>query len=88
MSVSARFYVQRVTRFAHPTLTGQAVSEHVEVVLYPVSGAKGDHNKGWASATPAGEIKLTVGNFAAATWFAEMLGKDVAITFEERPEEG
>ncbi|MCA0217933.1 MAG: hypothetical protein LCH43_11335 [Actinobacteria bacterium] len=55
--------------------------------MSPVSGAKGAQNVAWASATPSGEIKLTVGNPDAAAWFDSMLGRDIAITFEERPED-
>lgn len=88
--VTARFYVRQVTRFG-AFVTGNAPgfsspAPLVSVELSPVNGSKSDANKSWASATPSGEIKLTVGNPAAAAWFDSMLGKDVAITFEERPE--
>lgn len=85
MAVQARFYVQRVTRYAGQWQEGWAApAPQVEVGMYPVSGSRGEQNKAWASATPAGEIKLTVGNPDAANWFESMLGKDVSITFEER----
>jgi len=82
--VAARFYVQRVTRYAGgSTRPGfSPPSPNVEVILLPAT--RGEENKAWASATPSGEIKLTVGNPSAAAWFDSMLGKDVAITFEER----
>ncbi len=87
MSVSARFFVQRVTSYAGGSRRpGWAEpSPNIEVVLNPVSGGRHDANKEWASATPSGEIKLTVGNPVAAEWFAARLGQDIAITFEDRP---
>lgn len=90
MSVSARFYVREVTRHANYVGRDDGWANPaplVTVALYPVSGAKGEQNKEWASATPNGEIKMTIGNPAAAAWFDSMLGKDVAITFEERNDE-
>lgn len=93
MKVTARFYVREVKRFAASVSQAHAggwaePAPRIEVVMSPVSGAKGKANETWASATPSGEVKLTVGNPAAAAWFDSMLGKDVAITFEERdPEE-
>lgn len=88
MSVTARFYVRQITRhagFAGNQQPGYAApAPQVEVTLNPVSDAKGEQNKSWASATPSGEIKMTIGNPEAAAWFDSMLGKDVAITFEER----
>ena len=48
---------------------------------------RGELNKAWASATPSGEITMTIGNPVAASWFEAMLGKDVAITFSERAED-
>lgn len=85
--VTARFYVREVTRYAFNNGGYANPAPQVSVVLSPVSGAKGEENKKWASATPSGEVKLTIGNPEAAEWFDSMLGKDVAITFEERPED-
>lgn len=76
MSVVARFYVSQITRFAHNA--GQA-----QVTLQAVS--RGPENKTWAAATPIGKVEMTIGNEKAAKWFAERLGKDIAITFEDRP---
>lgn len=73
--VQARFYVSEVTRYAYNP-------ENLNVVLRAVG--RGEENKTWASATPMGEMKLTIGNAAAAKWFEERLGKDVALTFEDR----
>lgn len=83
MSVTARFFVREVTRFAHGG--GWATpAPQVKVVMSPVSGAKGEENKAWASATPSGEVTMVIGNPEAAAWFDSMLGKDVAITFAAR----
>lgn len=86
MSVQARFYVRSIEK--HATAVNAAgwanPAPVISVKLSPVSGSKGDVNKEWSSATPSGEIALTVGNPAAAAWFEEHLGKDVAITFEDR----
>lgn len=86
MSVQARFYVREVTKYAYSS--GYAAPAPVVMVkLNPVSGSKGEINKSWASATPSGEITMTIGNPAAAAWFEDRLGKDVAITFADRPED-
>ena len=86
MSVQARFYVQRVTRYAYgSSRPGWAEpSPNVEVILQPVSPSRHAENAEWASATPSGEIKLTVGNPDAAEWFNSRLGCDIAITFADR----
>lgn len=77
MSVQARFYVAEVTRYAYN-------SDQSKVTLRAV--ARGEENKSWAAATPSGEITLTIGNANAAKWFADRLGRDVAMTFEDRTE--
>lgn len=87
--VTARFYVREVTRFAMSVSQSlsagwAAPAPQVKVSLSPVNGSKGEENKAWASATPSGNIELTIGNPEAAAWFNDMLGKDVAITFEAR----
>lgn len=85
MSVSARFYVRSVEKYAAQAQKGWAPPAPViNVKLSPVSGGRGEQNKAWASATPSGEVTLTIGNAGAAAWFEERLGKDVAITFEDR----
>lgn len=78
MSVSARFYVQQITKNA---------SGYTNVVLAPVVRASGlpgaDDNKSWAHYTPSGKIEMSVSpDTGAGAWFEEMLGKDVAITFD------
>lgn len=85
--VTARFYIREITRFANGTGWADP-APIITVKLSPVSGAKSEANKAWASATPSGEISMTIGNPAAAAWFDERLGRDVAITFDDRPEEG
>ena len=74
--VQARFYVRDITRHAYNPA-------QVEVVLAAVS--RGSENKTWATATPSGTLTMHVSNPSAADWFNERLGKDVAITFEDRP---
>jgi hypothetical protein len=73
MAVAARFYVAKITRHAYNP-------GHVEVVLQAV--VRGPENKAWASATPNGQITMTVNNEAAGAWFTGLLGDDVAITFD------
>ena len=74
--VQARFYVAQITR--HAFNIGSAA-----ITLNPVS--RGPENKTWAASTPAGKVELTISNEVAAAWFEERLGKDIAITFEDRP---
>ena len=88
MSVSARFYVRAVEKYAAARQTGYAApAPMVKVSLSPVNGNRAPENEQWASATPSGEITMTIGNPKAAAWFESMLGKDVAISFEERPDD-
>lgn len=75
MTVQARFYVAEITRYAYNP-------DQAQVTLRAVS--RGEENKTWAAATPAGEMKMTIGNPAAVKWFEERLGKDVALGFEDR----
>jgi hypothetical protein len=74
MAVVARFYVSQVTRYAYNPAQAQ-------VTLNAVS--RGPENKAWAAATPSGTITLNINNGAAGEWFADRLGKDIAITFTE-----
>lgn len=85
MSVTARFYVQSVNKLAsgHRPAGYAAPAPVITVTLHPAT--RGEENKAWASATPSGEIRMTIGNPEAAAWFESMLGQDVAITFEPRP---
>ena len=87
MSVEARFYVQSVVKFAASVNAVRAAgwappAPHITVKLLPAT--RGEANKEWASATPSGEITMTIGNPEAAAWFESMLGEDVAITFAAR----
>ena len=86
MSIRARFYVRRIIKDAVGSGYAQP-APMAQVILNVVSGSKGEANKVWASSTPQGEITLTIGNPVAAAWFEERLGKDIAITFEDRPED-
>lgn len=77
MAVQARFWVQEVTK--------RKVNTHDiarEVVLAPVIRQTPDDNVQWAKYTPSGKITLTVTADAAGQWFEDMLGEDVAITFD------
>jgi hypothetical protein len=76
--VTARFHVAEVTRFAYN-------ADNRVVKLRP--STKGEQNKAWAAATPSGEITMTIGNPAASAWFEDRLGQDVAITFDDVPQE-
>ena len=73
MSVLARFYVSEVTRRSYDP---QAASVTLQAV------ARGPENKEWASATPTGQITLTIKNSPAAEFFIARLGKDVTVRFE------
>ncbi len=84
--VTARFYIRSVERFAAQSQEGWAKpAPRIVVKMSPVSGARGEGNKAWASATPSGEFTMTVGNEQAAQFFDENIGEDVAITIELRP---
>lgn len=80
MAVTARFFVDRIVK--HSRFDG------IEVFMAPVTGGRANSpdNSSWAKFTPSGEIRLNVNNPSASSWFESMLGKDIAITFEERPE--
>lgn len=81
MAVKARFWVQKITKQA---VSGGGVNRTVE--LAPVVRASqlpgGEGNVDWSKYTPSGSIQLVVSAEGAGTWFDEMLGKDVAITFD------
>jgi len=76
MSVQARFFVQRSIKNAYDVNARQIEMSAV---------VRGPENKTWASATPVGKIEMTVNNPAAALWFDEMCGQELAVTFEPRP---
>lgn len=78
MSVRARFYVAEVSKFANG---GYADPKPVgRVVMRAV--ARGEHNKAWASATPSGELTMTVIG-GALPWFEERIGAEVSILLED-----
>lgn len=74
MAVVARFYVQELTQYAYDPGS-------LRVTLQAVS--RGPENKEWATATPSGQLSMSVKNSAAADWFRERLGKEVAIQFDD-----
>lgn len=74
MRVQARFYVNQITKNN---------TEYVAVQLLPVTRDKS--NAGWSKWTPSGKIEMSVHqDTGASQWFEEHMGKDLAITFEER----
>ena len=78
MSVAARFYVSEIRKTPTPVI---GVTLMPVVRSTPLDGAEG--NKSWSKYTPSGKIELNVSEGNAADWFESMLGKDVAITFDE-----
>lgn len=78
MSVLARFYVSEVTRRSYDP-------EAATVTLQAVG--RGPENKEWATATPSGQITLTIKNSPAAAFFGDRLGKDVTVTFDPHEDE-
>ena len=76
MTVQARFFIQSIARTAGNYGGAQ-------VLLQPV--CRGKENSQWAAATPSGRIELTVNNPDAAEWFNQRLGKELAISFDDRP---
>ena len=77
MAVTARFYVRKVTEERQAGSTDKM--GHVELS----ASTKGDENKSWARYTPSGNITLSTVNAGALEWFAERIGKDVAILFDD-----
>lgn len=87
MTVHARFYVAAIERYASSgnRRAGWADPAPIgNVTLRPVT--RGEANSEWASATPGGEIKMTVRG-SALPWFEERLGVELAITFDDVPED-
>jgi hypothetical protein len=78
-AVEARFYVAGYQLRAYDP-------DATEVELVAVS--RGEHNKNWARATPAGNIKMTIKNQGAAAWFRDRLGAEIAVTFAPAPADG
>lgn len=84
MSVTARFYVANIRKFAGQSMEGYAQpAPRIEVELNVVSANK-PGNAGWASATPSGKITMNVGNPEAAEFFESMLGQDVEVIIRPR----
>jgi hypothetical protein len=82
MAVQARFYIAEVHQYA--SMGGWAAPAPAgKVVMRPVT--RGEANKDWASSTPSGEFTMTV-HGTAFPWFQDRLGKELAITFEDRPD--
>jgi hypothetical protein len=82
MAVEARFYVAEVVKRPSSRMGGYAAPVPIgEVVLRP-AGGKG--NEEWASATPTGEMRLTI-RTEALGWFEERLGAHLAIRFDDVP---
>lgn len=76
--VEARFYVTNVGKSAGPGGTPHG-TVHLQVAT------KGPNN--WSQWTPTGELRMATLNEKALAWFEERLGKDLAITFADVPEE-
>lgn len=74
MAVQARFYVSEMKRQAYNP-------DAVTITMTAVS--RGEHNKIWASATPSGQITMTINAQGAAAYFVDRLGKEIAVSFEE-----
>ncbi len=75
-AVEARFFVSGYERRAYDP-------EATEITLAAVS--RGEHNKNWARATPSGQIKMTIKNEGAASWFIDQLGQEIAVHFTPAP---
>ena len=80
VSVSARFWVQKITKQAASQGNITRIVELAPVVR-PSQLPGADGNVDWSKYTPSGSISLTVSANAAGEWFESMLGQDVAITF-------
>ena len=81
MAVTARFYIQRIVKFAN----GGYAEPKPTGTVHLMPSTRGEENKVWASATPSGQITMTVRG-SAFPWFEDRLGKDVHITFDDVPE--
>ena len=84
MAVLARFYVAEITRYANGMKRpGYADPAPIgKVTLRPVT--RGEANAIWASATPSGEMTMTI-NGSAMSWFEERLGSEISIRLEDAP---
>ncbi len=79
MAVTARFYVRKVTEERQAGTSDK--TGHVELS----ASIKGEENRSWAKYTPAGNITLSTVNADALEWFADRMGRDVALTFDDVP---
>ena len=86
MTMHARFYVAGINKFATGTTRpGYADPAPIaEVTLRPVT--RGEANAIWASATPSGELRMTIRG-TAVPWFEERLGRELAISLDDLAEE-
>ena len=84
MAVQAQFFVSTITRHASRAMSGYAEPVPVGEVVMRAATKAG--NEKWASATPAGEFKMTVRG-EALPWFEERLGKDDRITLDDPPDD-
>jgi hypothetical protein len=94
MGVQARFYIRDVRLFGYASRSSHGSPQRADGVTYaepapagevtmsPVT--RGEANSVWASATPSGEIKMTIKS-EAMQWFLDRNGQEIAITFEDRP---
>jgi hypothetical protein len=78
MSVKAKFYVRGVTAIAGAT------PDTGSVELLPVT--RGAANAPWSSATPSGQINLTITNPNAWRFYRDNLGKELYVTFDLVPD--
>ena len=73
MSVAARFYVSSVTPPPENSSAG--------TLVYLGAVCRGAANSEWASATPAGQIQMTIRNDLASQQFVQ--GREYEVTFRE-----
>lgn len=74
MSVQARFYVSRIEK---------TTTDYGTVHLN--AATRGSINAEWAYYSPSGSIQMNVRQDSKAfAWFESRLGKDVAISFDDR----
>lgn len=83
MAVQARLYIAEVTQYANQYREGFA-SPSPRGVVKMRQVSRGPENAEWASATPQAEFTMTV-NGDAFPWFQDRLGKELAITIDDRP---
>lgn len=83
MAVRAKFYVAEVAQFANQATAGYAAPAPRGTMLLR-NVTRGEENREWASATPQGELRMTV-NGDAWPWFQQRLGSDVILTMEDAP---